>query len=326
MILALEIVGGLIVLVLGADWLVRGASRLAFALGVPALIVGLTVVAFGTSAPELAVSVGAALVGEAGVGLGNVFGSNTINILLVLGLSAAFAPLPVSKQLMRVDVPFMVAASFIVYAMCWNGILWRWEGVALVLGLGLYLGIQVYLGKTQKEVLEEFAETEKLVEQAPRRLTLALGLGYCVVGFAMLVAGAHYLVEGAVALAQRLGVSDEIVGLTVVSVGTSLPEIVTSVVAAAKGSRDMAIGNVVGSNLYNLLAVLGVACSVAPEPIPVSMELIRIDLPVMLLAAVICIPIFRSGKAVSRLEGTLMVTGYAAYLGFQVWNVLRGAS
>lgn len=326
MILALEIIGGLIVLVLGADWLVRGASRLAFALGVPPLIVGLTVVAFGTSAPELAVSVGASLVGEAGVGLGNVFGSNTINILLVLGLSSAFATLPVSEQLLRVDVPFMVVASLATYLMAWDASLTRLEGVLLVLGLVLYLCIQVYLGKTHEDVLEEFAESEALVEEKPPKLKLAVAGLYCLAGLAMLVGGAHFLVEGAVALARLLGVSDEIVGLTVVSVGTSMPEIVTSVVAAARGSREMAIGNVVGSNLYNLLAVLGLACVVSPEVIPVSAEMLRLDLPVMLVAAVICIPVFRSGREVSRLEGVLMVVSYGVYLGYQILQVVTSRS
>lgn len=322
MYISLAMLGGLVVLVLGADWLVKGASRLAFSLGVPPLIVGLTVVAFGTSAPELAVTVRAALAGEAGVGLGNVFGSNTINILLVLGISAAIVKLPVSPQLLRVDVPFMIAVSLGAYLMAWDGVFNWVDGAILVLGLCLYLAIQVYLGKSHEDIINELIEPETAETRKSAWQRLVMPTVLCVFGFFMLVIGAHYLVDGSVRLASLLGVSDEIVGLTVVSVGTSMPEIVTSIVAAAQGKREMAIGNIVGSNLFNLMAVLGIASCVSPEAIPVSEQMMRIDLPVMLIATIACWPIFYTGRVISRNEGAVMLICYIAYIGYQVYHVL----
>lgn len=336
MIIYLSIIGGLILLVFGADALVRGSSQLAFKLGIPPLIIGLTVVAFGTSAPELAVSVRAALAGEAGVGLGNVFGSNIVNILLILGLSAMITPLVVSPQLVKFDVPIMIFVSVATLAMAIDGVYSRTDGIFLVAGLVCYMGLQIYLGRSGRDVLKEITENEgqhALADSAasgqrsdvqakssPNR-TITIAILQCFLGLGGLVVGAHFLVLGAVETATMFSVSKEIVGLTVVAIGTSLPEIVTSIVAAMRGQRDLAVGNVVGSNLFNLLVVLGFASLVAPASIEVAESLRRLDLPVMLAAAAICFPIFATGKQISRLEGALMLAGFLAYNAYQLYSL-----
>ena len=331
MIIALSIIGGLILLVFGADALVRGSSELAFKLGIPPLIIGLTVVAFGTSAPELAVSVRAALAGEAGVGLGNVFGSNIVNVLLILGVSAMITPLVVSPQLVKFDVPIMILVSVATLVMAFDGLYSRIDGALLVIGLVCYLGLQIYLGRSGRDALLELtavgdqadlakSTTDGKSKRSPDRAIL-VAIAQCILGLGGLVVGAHFLVIGAVDLATRFGVSEEIVGLTVVAIGTSLPEIVTSVVAAIRGQLDLAVGNVVGSNLFNLLVVLGVASLVAPASIEVAESLRRFDLPVMLAAAVICFPIFATGKSISRWEGALMLVGFLAYNAYQLYSL-----
>lgn len=333
MIIALSIIGGLILLVVGADALVRGSSQLAFRLGIPPLIIGLTVVAFGTSAPELAVSVRAALAGEAGVGLGNVFGSNIVNVLLILGLSAVITPLVVSPQLIKFDVPILILVSAATLLMAMDGVYSKADGVLLFIGLVCYMGLQIYLGRNGQDTLKDLTgentdedeqplspDDEKHLQPKPSQGKIILvAVLQCLFGLGGLVVGAHFLVLGAVELAVNLGVSEEIVGLTVVAIGTSLPEIVTSIVAAMRGQRDLAVGNVVGSNLFNLLVVLGVASIVAPASIEIAESLRRFDLPVMLAAAVICFPIFATGKLISRAEGIFMLACFVAYNAYQVY-------
>jgi cation:H+ antiporter len=326
MLLALSIIGGLVCLVIGADALVRGASRLAFAIGIPPLIVGLTVVAFGTSAPELAVSVRAAFAGEAGVGLGNVFGSNIVNVLLILGISSMITPLVVSRQLIRWDVPIMIVVSAAAMAMAWDLRYTRGDGLILVSGLMAYLLLQWYLvkagGKSLSDLTDDLVpEDEVETEKSSMAKPILVALVQCGLGFGGLVVGSYFLVEGAVELAMGLGVSEEIIGLTIVAIGTSLPEIVTSIVAAARGQRDLAVGNVVGSNLFNLMVVLGVASIVSPAPIQVAPSLLEFDIPVMLATAVLCFPIFLTGKIISRKEGVFMVICYLAYNVYQIFSL-----
>lgn len=307
----LSMIGGLVFLIIGAEFLVRGASQLAAALGVPSLIIGLTVVAFGTSAPELAVSVESALSGEAEIALGNVVGSNICNVLLILGLSALVTPLIVSKQLIRIDVPFMIGVSCLLLLLMWDGNLSRFDGLVLMIGFVAYTGLQVVLGRKGDGELEGVLEEEPTA--AGRGLLLLKRIVFLVGGLGMLILGARWLVEGAVELALYLEFSEAVVGLTIVAAGTSMPEAVTSVVASLRGERDIAVGNVVGSNLFNILAVLGIASLVSPGPIAVPASMLSFDMPVMLAVAFVCMPIFFIGGVITRWEGGILFVYYLAY-------------
>ncbi len=310
---AILLLAGLALLLAGAELLVRGASRLAAALSIPPLVIGLTVVAFGTSAPELAVSVQAALDGRAGIALGNVVGSNIFNVLLILGLSALIAPLVVSRTLVRIEVPIMIGVSLLLVAMGWNGHISRAEGAVLaILGI-VYTWLQIRAGRRQESHGEP-------AEQEPRP---AAGgwwrhASLIVIGLGMLLLGARWLVEGATVLARALGVSELIIGLTVIACGTSLPEVATSVLASLRRERDIAVGNVVGSNIFNILWVLGLAAVAAAGGVEISPAAWRFDMPVMVAAAVACLPIFFTGYVIARWEGGLFVGYYLAYVTFIV--------
>lgn len=308
MTVALFIVG-LLLLIVGAEILVRGASRLAAVFKVSPLVIGLTIVAFGTSSPELAVSIQAASLGQASIAVGNVIGSNIFNVLFILGCSALIVPLVVSQQLIRFDVPLMVGLSFVVLIMAMDGILSAFDGSILVLSLVAYIAFVFILGrKAQRN-----CEADSDAANAPEESSWIKDLLMVALGLAMLVLGSDWLVEGAVALATRLGVSQLIIGLTIVAVGTSLPEVVTSIVAAIHGERDIAVGNVVGSNLFNIMGVLGVASLVAPGGIGIPANVVSFDLLVMLAVAIACLPIFFSGGIISRQEGALLLAYYIAY-------------
>ena len=315
--IGLFLLGGAL-LVGGAELLVRGASRLAVAAGISPLVVGLTVVAFGTSAPEMAVTVGATLSGQADVALGNVVGSNIGNVLLILGLSAAVSPLLVSQQLVRIEVPLMIGASLLTLLLALDGHVGRLDGLLLFAGIVVYTVLAVRQSRRESAaVREEYAAAVGPEPRAPRARWL-LDVGAIVLGLALLVLGARWLVAGAVAAATALGVSELVVGLTVVAVGTSLPELATSVLAAIRGQRDIAVGNVVGSNLFNLLAVLGLGSAVAPGGVPVARAALTFDLPVMIAVAVACLPIFFTGHRISRWEGWLFLAYYGAYVAYLV--------
>ncbi len=316
---ALLLIIGLATLVAGAELLVRGASRLAAAAGISPLVIGLTVVAFGTSAPEMAASLGASLAGTADLALGNVVGSNVFNVFGILGLSALVAPLGVAVRLVRIDVPVLVVVSLVVVGMAADGSMARWEGLLL---LAFIIGHTVWLVVAARR--EGRAAEREFAAAAPSGGASTAGaVAAVVLGLAALVFGAGWLVEGAVAVASGLGVSERVIGLTLVAVGTSLPELATSVVAAVRGQRDIAVGNVVGSNLFNLTAVLGLAATASPAGVAVAGQALRVDLPVMLLAAVICVPVFFTGFEVSRREGLAFLTALAAYFG---WVVADAAS
>lgn len=303
---------GLGFLIVGAEALVRGASRLAAVLGISPLIIGLTVVAFGTSSPELAVSVKSALSGQASIAVGNVVGSNIFNVLFILGLLALIVPLVVAQQLIRIDVPLMLALSVIVLILSLDQNFSRVDGFALVAGLLIYICFLIYYSRRETvEIREEYANefgagrSEK--NSWVKNSALVIG------GLVLLVLGSRWLVDSAVAFAQYLGVSQLVVGLTIVAAGTSLPEVVTSVIAAIRGERDIAVGNVVGSNIFNIMGVLGLASVVAPSGIAVSPAVIGFDLPVMIAVALICLPIFFTGGVISRQEGVLLLGYYVAY-------------
>jgi cation:H+ antiporter len=312
------LIAGLVLLVAGAEVLVRGAAKLAAQFGIPPLIIGLTVVAFGTSAPETAVSVQSAINGSGDLAIGNVVGSNIANVLLILGLTALVAPLIVSRQLIRLDVPIMIGASLVVYALAWDGELSRLDGALLFAGVLAYTGFLIYSARQDKGGEDdEFAKEFGLNEPAKPHAWV-VNLGLIVAGLVLLVGGSNLLVEGAVQLARALGLSELVIGLTVIAIGTSLPELATSIIAAFKGERDIAVGNIVGSNIFNLLCVLGLASLVAPAAISVSPNALAFDFPVMIAVAVACLPIFFSGYRINRWEGVLFLAYYAAYTGYLV--------
>jgi cation:H+ antiporter len=309
--------GGLAVLVLGGELLVRGASRLAAAVRVSPLVIGLTVVAFGTSAPELAVSVQAALAGSPDLALGNVVGSNILNVLMILGVSALIVPLVVSSQLIRWDVPVMILASLLVLGFGWDHRISRQEGLLLVAGVVAYSWWCIRQSRRESsEVQAEFAQ-QWPPGKSPWR-TLATYLVLIVVGLAMLGLGSRWLVRGAVSVAGYFGLSQLVIGLTIVAAGTSLPEVVTSIVAAVRDERDIAVGNVVGSNIFNILCVLGVTSVVASGGVGVSAAALRFDVPVMIAVAAACLPVFFTGHVISRWEGGLFLFYYLAYTGYLV--------
>lgn len=300
---------GLVLLVVGADVLVKGAARLAASFGIPSLVVGLTVVAFGTSAPELAVSVKAAFAGEAELAIANVVGSNIVNVLLILGLSAVVLPLTISKQLIRQDVPIMIGLSALLMYFVLDGAIGRIEATVFVLGLALYTFFLFWQGKKQGVDTVDAEVDDMLKEPHP----LWQNLLFVVIGLALLVQGSGWMVDSAVQLATAWGISEAVIGLTIVAVGTSLPELMTSVMAAIKGERDIAVGNVVGSNIFNILCVLGVSGLVSPTPLLAGAQMASLDIPVMLAVAVLCLPFFFAGATLNRLEGSLFLIAYAAY-------------
>ncbi|QKW31939.1 calcium/sodium antiporter [Nocardiopsis flavescens] len=323
------LVAGFVLLVAGGEALVRGAGSLARTLGMSSLVVGLTVVSFTTSAPELAVSTDAALTGYAGLAVGNVVGSNIANILLVLGASALFVPLLVNSQVVRADIPVMVVLSVVALLMALDGNLGMLDGALLFAALVVYVAVTVVAsrrraaedpepGREGAEDAEGAQGPEGTVRTASRARSVVRDLVLVVVGTALLVVGARLLVYGASAIATALGVSDLLIGLTVVAVGTSLPELVTCVVAVVRGERDMAVGNIVGSNVFNLGAVLGLAAVVAPGGIEVAASALRFDLPVMVAVALVLLPIALTGSDVSRWEGALLVGFYIAYIAYLV--------
>ncbi|MCR1828685.1 calcium/sodium antiporter [Pseudomonas oleovorans] len=307
------LIAGLVLLVAGAEVLVRGAAKLAAQFGIPPLIIGLTVVAFGTSAPETAVSVQAALDGSGDLAIGNVVGSNIANVLLILGLTALIAPLIVSRQLIRLDVPIMIGASLLTFGLAWDGSLSRLDGALLFAGVLAYTGFLIYSARKDKGGDDDDFAKEFGLDEAPKPYAWAINLGLIIAGLVLLVTGSNFLVEGAVTLARALGISELVIGLTVVAVGTSLPELATSILAAIKGERDIAVGNIVGSNIFNLLCVLGLASLVSPAAISVSPNALAFDFPVMIAVAVACLPIFFAGYRINRWEGLLFLAYYVAY-------------
>ena len=301
----IELLSGLVLLILGAELMVRAAVRLAARLHVRPLIIGLTIVALGSSAPQMAVSLQATLAHNPDIAVGSVIGSSIFNILVTLGLSALIIPLRVSRQLVRLDIPLMIGASLLVFVLAWNEQISRFDGVLLLAALALYLGLLLRQSRHS-------ARPHSELPQAPHASWFG-SLLMIVFGLAMLVFAGHLLLGAAVAVATDLGFSERVIGLTVVAVGTSLPELATSLIAALRGQRDIAVGNVIGANLFNLLGVLGITALIAPTPLSVSPNALDFDLPVMLGVAALCLPVFYSGYRVTRAEGLLLLGLYAAY-------------
>lgn len=319
---ALLVVVGLVVLLAGGELLVRGASGLAAAFRISPLVIGLTVVAFGTSAPELAVVLQSNFVGESDLAIGNVVGSCIFNVLFVLGLTAIVCPLVVSARLVRLEIPLMIVTSLALLFLGLDGKLGWIDGLVLSSGLVGYMTWTVV--QSRKESKQFHAGMEGMVESragavardVARRIFLPFVL--VVAGLVLLVFGSEWLVDGAVKIAEALGVSRLIIGLTIVAVGTSLPEIVTSLVATIRGHGDIAVGNIVGSNILNILCVLGLSSLVAPSGIAVSAEALHLDIPVMIAVAVACLPIFFSDFRIDRWEGYLFFAYYLAYTTFLI--------
>ena len=315
-------VAGLVLLVLGAESLVRGASKIASALGVPPLLVGLTVVAYGTSTPELAVSLQASLAGQADLALGNVVGSNIFNVLFILGLSAMIAPLLVSRQLVWIDVPLMVGTSVLMLLMALDGRISRLDGGVLVALIVLYTLFIVRQARRERAASREAAAAEGREDPAlppgSAARSWAVNLAYVAAGLGLLVLGARWFVESSMAIARMMGVSELVIGLTIVAAGTSMPEVATSIIATIRGERDIAVGNVVGSNIYNILAVLGFAALLSPGGVAVAPAALDFDIPVMLAVAVACLPIFFTGHLIARWEGWLFFGYCVAYTLFLV--------
>jgi cation:H+ antiporter len=305
---------GLVALILGAELLVRGASRLALSFGISPLVVGLTIVAFGTSAPELAVSVQSAWAGQVDIALGNVVGSNLFNVLFILGISALIVPLVVHRQIIRQEVPIMIGASLLLWAMAANGGISRWEGMILASLIVVYTVFVIRQSRREVAAGKAELDTSEIPEPGTGWQAHWSGqLLMMIAGLVLLVLGANWLVEAAVSFAKYLGVSELIIGLTVVAMGTSLPEVATSIMAALRGERDIAVGNVVGSNIFNILSVIGFSASVAPGDLSVAPAMLAFDLPIMVAVAVACLPVFFTGGLVGRWEGAMFLGLYAAY-------------
>jgi len=312
---------GLVALVAGADLLVKGASRLAFSFGISPLVVGLTVVAFGTSAPELAVSIKAVAAGQVDIAIGNAVGSNIFNVLFILGLAAVITPLAVAAQIIRQEVPIMIAASLLLIALAWDGVISRVDGAILFGLLMIYVVFLIRQSRrqspaTNQQYAEGFDGTAGAWQRAQGRLPVQLALIFA--GLVLLVLGSRWLVDAAVAFARWAGVSELVIGLTIVAAGTSLPEVAASVVASLRGERDIAIGNVVGSNIFNILGVLGMAALLAPAPLPVAPAMMAFDLWVMLAVAFACLPVLFTGRVIARWEGAVFLGYYAAYAAYVI--------
>jgi cation:H+ antiporter len=299
---------GVGVLYYGAEWLVRGSARLSATLGVSPIVVGLTVVSFGTSAPELVVSTVAAFGGSPNLALGNVMGSNLANIGLILGLTSIIRPLEVHARVVWREAPIMLLVTASVIPLAWDGMLSRGDGIILLIALVWYL-VFVFqtVGDEAPEILGEYEDFMKA--STARSTTVHLpDLLLIVAGSASLVLGGYCIVEGAVEVASALGISQVVIGLTVVAVGTSLPELATSLVAAVRNEADIAVGNVIGSNIFNVAAVLGVTSTLKPIAIPAG--LIEGELVAVMFLSMLLLPVLRSGWLIRRWEGTLLLIGY----------------
>jgi len=307
----LLLAGGLILLTGGAHAMVTGGVSLALRLGLSPLVIGLTLMAYGTSSPELVVSVQASLRGNGALAVGNVLGSNLCNLALILGLCALIKPIVTTRAILRREVPILVAASVLGALLLWNGRLVRWESTVFVGLLVAYTWMAVIWERRGGSITEGADELPKTSRSLPKAgLLMAVGLG-------MLLFGSDLLIRGAISLATGWGMSEAVIGLTLVAIGTSLPELALSLVAAVRGHADMAVGNVVGSSTFNILGILGATGLSAPVP---DIQLARSDLVMLVVVAVILLPLLRTGHRLSRTEGGFLV---AAYVGYLTWIIVR---
>ena len=315
---------GLTLLIIGGELLVRGASKLAAALKVSPLVIGLTVVAFGTSSPELAVSIRSAISAQSDIALGNVVGSNIFNVLFILGISALIVPLVVSSCLIRRDVPIMILSSLTLLLFGVDGRISRVDGLMLFSALIAYT--YWCIRQSRREAPEVKVELAKGTPQLKSKPSLFVNhVGLVVLGLVFLSIGSHFLVKSSVFVATRLGISELVIGLTIIAAGTSLPEVVTSVTAALRGQRDIAVGNVVGSNIFNILGVLGLASLLSSNGVIVSSSVLRFDIPIVIATAIACLPIFFTGCLITRWEGGVFLGYYIAYTTYLVLDITHSA-
>lgn len=295
----------LVALYFGAEWLVRGSSSLALRASISPLVVGLTVVAFGTSSPELVVSLNATLSGQGDIAAGNVIGSNIFNIAFILGLSAIVYPLQAKVQLFKIDIPVMVVASLLFTVMFWDGFLGRIGGGLFFAGILIYTGTSLCHSRKNKEAADTNEESGMKIQKH-----WSFDIGLIVLGLVVLVFASDLLVKQAVIIAQFVGISEAVTGLTIVAAGTSMPELATSIVAATKKQSDIAIGNIVGSNIFNILAIMGLSALVHPIT---ALQVNYVDLLVMLGVSLLLLPLVRTGFRINRWEGALLVSVYVIY-------------
>ena len=305
-------------LVIGAELLVRGASRLAAAVGITPLVIGLTVVSLGTSAPEIAISIDASLQGHAEMALGNVIGSNIFNILFILGLSALIGPLLVTQRLLWWDVPLMIGFGILMLLLGLDGRIGRLDGLVFCIGLIAYIWWAIQLSRRESRAVQDQDAEAYTPTEKPTARQIATQLALIMGGLAVLVLSADWFVQGAAIIARALGISDLVISLTLVAAGTSLPEVAVSVLASYRGERDIAVGNVIGSSIFNILAVLGISALVISKGIIVPAAALRFDIPIMIAVFVACLPIFMTGHLISRWEGGLFVSYYVAYAAYLV--------
>lgn len=295
----------------GAEWLVKGSISISNRLGISQLVIGLTVVAFGTSAPELAVSISSAMQGLSDVSVGNVVGSNIVNIGVILGISAILSPIIVSKSAIRKEVPIMIGISFLLLAIVMDGKIDFLDGILLVIGIVVFTGYSYLSSKKDTDV--EVIPSSQILQKN----IFSKSVTFIIIGLVLLTGGSFLTVDNAVIIGTNFGVSELFMGLTVVAIGTSLPELITSVVAARKGHADLSVGNIVGSNIFNIMAILGISSLISG--ITVS-EQVLIDVGIMLGFSLVLIPIMRSGFVISRKEGIFLILGYVVYVGFLLYR------
>lgn len=311
---------GLALLLTGAEIMVRGAARISTVLGIPPMVIGLTIVAIGTSTPELAVSISAGLKGNGGLGVGNIAGANVFVMLFVVGLSALWRPLSLQSQVIKLELPMIVVAALTMTLLAWDGQLSQRDGIIMLCGGFMYTIALIYVTRkasraAKKEFREEYGP-QSIRASRPRWLARTGYAAMLVGGIVLTVSGAELLVRGAVSVAQWAGISPGIIGLTIVAFGTSSPELVTTMVSTYRNDRDVAIGNIMGSGVYNILAILAIACIVTPGGLPVERHLLSFDIPLMAGVALGAVPVFVTGRRVSRFEGAL---GIVVYLSYVTW-------
>lgn len=316
---------GLIALIAGAELFLKAVDHFGLKWGVSPLIMGLTVVAFATGAPELAISIKAAASGSADLVLGNIIGSNIANILLILGITSLIATLNITLRVIRIDVPIVIGVSAVLFFLAWDGKLTTLDGVILLGGFiaySIFTYFQIRKGRDEDNVEEVFQYEKSVDELAQGAFFYIKNGGFLLVGLALIVLGSNWMVDSAVEIATLLGISELVIGLTIVSIGTSLPEVATSLASARKGNADIAVANVLGSNLYNVLLTLGLTLIIAPNVLTVSADAINLDLPFMVAVSIVCIPIFIAGFNLTRMDGAIFLFYYTSYLTYLVMKSL----
>lgn len=307
---------GLVILTIASEFILRGASSIAALLGIRPMVIGLTVVSIGTSLPELAVGITAVSEGKGALAIGNIAGTNIFNILFIIGLSAAIRPLKLRANTVRFDVIVMIIASVILLLLSINGRISRFEGILMVISAIIYYYLVVsYSKKESKAVQKEYSEeysSEVLIDKKSTWIWVYNSV-FLLGGMMLTIWGADLLVAGAVSIAQHFGMSDAVIGLSIVAIGTSAPELVTTIVATIKNDRDVAIGNLIGSSITNILVILGITCAISPNGVDVGNDVLWFDIPLAAFVAIVCYPVFRSDGMVSRKEGILFIAAYLIY-------------